>query len=206
MIGLPKITSITVEKSLSVVALRLGEHDYALSGITFYRNASLLEKKLTHQFAGQDLWQFISITLPYEANKIVIRRKEKLDGKPFVLRTRSHFKECRMGYLVLPFHDFKFKTTQRLEYVGYEQFTHIFFQSTVEPKFKIPIKTSKVEVPSMVAAAQDALMLYLREERKLSAARNAYEEAQKKYIELDPNRNFLRRHREVTEALTGTNN
>jgi hypothetical protein len=90
--------------------------------------------------------------------------------------------------------------------IGHEQHTYIFYQSEVEPRFRIPIDNEVVEIPSMVRAAQDALMAFLQEERNLSAAQTAYNEARTRYNELDPDRKFLNRHREITEALNGTNN
>lgn len=188
---------------LHCMLLHLRGERYILDAIYFKRESSILEKSIEIELSGYELTRSPEFLLPYSERRVLVRRKAKFDGKPYVLRQRSGIKGFRKGCLILPFHDFKFKKEQRFDIIGHERTTYHYYKSHVDRRLELMIDSNSEPVPRLVEQAKEALLAYMHKERAFRTAQMAYNEAEKDYLRLDPSRTFLRQHKEVTGKIGG---
>jgi hypothetical protein len=200
MVTIPRITFRSTREIFGFVLIH-GEHLYELGSICFWREASILGPALKHSFSA-NYWPIRpSFDLPYEADDILVRRKPKYAGRPFILRRRSYQKGYRYGDLYLPFDDFRFREQRTTVTEGYEQVTRYQYRSALAPEIRIPYKEIRTEVPDLANQAQEALAIYLQKQTLKAGAERACNEAESRYYKLDPRGRFLSEYNEVKEKL-----
>jgi hypothetical protein len=202
MTQIPRIQR-SLDHNVQGFVLHHGEHTYILGSIYFWREASILGPALKLHIWGHRFPIHPHFDLPYTNDDILIRRKIKYAGRPFILRYRSHTKNYRAGDLYLPFEDFKFQEQRSTEIKGYEQVTEYFYRSKIASQIKIPTKEVRSELPELIEKAKEALTIMLQKETIKKAALKEYDEAKSRYFSFDPMGKFLTQYNEVKEKLDG---
>lgn len=207
MSEIPYIEHVSFDEAnvhINNMVLFLKGQRYILQKIIFRRERSIVEEALEISLYGYELRSITThLQLPFSADRIRIRNKNKYEGSPFVHRYRSDTKGYRMGALILPFHDFDFYEASSTKVHGHERHTHHFYQSKLIPSLRLPLRVDVEEDPPLVAQAQDALLAFIQQGRVYRRAQTAFRDAEDRYIKLDPGRVFQKRHEEITNKLKG---